>query len=109
MIDHKFGEIVLIKFPFTDNLTFKKRPALIIKDTNDGDVIVCRITSKLYNTEYDIALKNWDQYGLKLPSVIRVHKIASIEKDMIDVKLGDVSNSIKFEVGNIIKRILSST
>ena len=29
MAVHKFGEIVLIKFPFTDNLTFKKRPALI--------------------------------------------------------------------------------
>lgn len=49
MANYKLGEIVLIKFPFTDNLGFKKRPALMIKDTNDGDVIVCRISSKLYN------------------------------------------------------------
>jgi mRNA interferase MazF len=87
MTNYKFGEIVLIKFPFTDNLTFKKRPALIIKDTNDGDVIVLRITCKSYNSEYDIELKDWSRSGLKLPSVIRVHKIASIEKDMIDIRL----------------------
>ena len=77
MANYKFGDIVLIKFPFTDNLTFKKRPALIIKDTNDGDVIVARITSKSYNTEYDIELADWSKSGLKLPSVIRVHKLAN--------------------------------
>jgi len=54
---YKFGEIVLIKFPFTDNLTFKNRPALIATDTDDGDVIVCRITSKSHATIYDIELK----------------------------------------------------
>ncbi len=106
MTNYKFGEIVLIKFPFTDNSTFKKRPALIIKDTNDGDVIVSRITSKLYNTKYDIEINNWSQCGLKLPSVVRVHKIASIEKDMIDVKLGEVGGSVKYQVGEIFRILL---
>ncbi len=108
MTNYKLGEIVLIKFPFTDNLTFKKRPALIIKDTNDGDVIVCRITSKLYDTSYDIELKNWNKNGLKLPSVIRIHKIASLEKDMIDAKLGEIEDAIKAKVTTIINQLLQS-
>jgi len=54
-----FGEIVLLKFPFTDGLSLKKRPALIINDYNDGDVIVCRITSQIYQTKYDIYIENW--------------------------------------------------
>jgi len=108
MINYKFGEIVLIKFPFTDNLIFKKRPALIIKDTNDGDVIVCRITSRLYNTGYDFELTDWSQCGLKLPSVIRIHKIASIEKHMIEVKLGEVSAAVKLDVVNIFNSLLQS-
>ncbi len=107
MVNYKLGEIVLIKFPFTDNLSFKKRPALIIKDTNDGDVIVCRITSKLYNTKYDIELKNWSQNGLQLPSVIRVHKIASLEKNMIDRKLGEIDNNVKTQVINVIQTLLT--
>ncbi len=108
MVNYKFGEIVLIKFPFTDNLTFKKRPALIIKDTNDGDVIVCRITSRLYNTSYDIELKNWNKNGLKLPSVVRIHKIASLEKDMIDAKLGEIEDFVKTKVTTVINQLLRS-
>jgi mRNA interferase MazF len=107
MVNYNLGEIVLVKFPFTNNLGFKKRPALIIKDTNDGDVIVCRITSKLYDSPYDIELKNWSQNGLQLPSVIRVHKMASLEKNMIDRTLGEVDNNVKAQVINIIQTLLS--
>lgn len=107
MANYKLGEIVLVKFPFTNNLGFKKRPALIIKDTNDGDVIVCRITSMLYGSSYDIELKNWSQNGLQLPSVIRVHKMASLEKNMIDRTLGEVDNNVKAQVINIIQTLLS--
>src|ERR1700743_2962711 len=107
MITYKLGEIVLIKFPFTDNLTFKKRPALIIKDTDDGDVIVCRITSKLYNTLYDIELKDWEQNVLKLPSVIRTHKISSLDKTIINAKLGEVSAATKAEIIKLIQKLYS--
>ncbi|HEY8780411.1 MAG TPA: type II toxin-antitoxin system PemK/MazF family toxin [Mucilaginibacter sp.] len=108
MANYKLGEIVLIKFPFTDNLTFKKRPALIIRDTNDGDVIVCRITSKLYDTKYDVELKNWKQNGLQFPSVIRIHKIASLEKNMIDKKLGEIDNNVKLQVEKTFNSIIQT-
>jgi mRNA interferase MazF len=107
MVNYKLGEIVPAKFPFTSNLGFKKRPALIINDTDDGDVIVCRITSMLYYSVYDIELKNWSQNGLQLPSVIRVHKIASLEKNMIDRKLGEINNNLKTQVINIIQTLLT--
>ena len=105
MTTYKFGEIVLIKFPFTDNITFKKRPALVIKDTNDGDIIVCRITSKTYNSIYDIELDTWAQHGLKLPSIIRVHKMTSLEKTMIDIKFGEIDDTAKAKVIDIIRKL----
>ena len=74
-----FGEIVLLKFPFSDRQKHKKRPALVILDTDDSDIIVCRITSKLTDTEFDFKVENWKECGLRLPSVIRLHKIASLE------------------------------
>jgi mRNA interferase MazF len=107
MPNYQLGDIVLVKFPFTNNLGFKKRPALIIKDTHDGDVIVCRITSKLYDSSYDIELKNWHQNGLQVPLVIRVHKMASLEKSMIDKTLGEVENNVKTQVINTIQTLLS--
>lgn len=100
------GDIVLILFPFTDNQTFKKRPALVIKDTKDGDVIVCRITSKLYNTMYDIALPNWQHHGLILPSVVRVHKIAAIEKSLIERVIGRIDDITELHVIRIFGDLL---
>jgi mRNA interferase MazF len=104
---YKFGEIVLIKFPFTDNQSFKKRPALVIKDTNDGDVIVARITSKFYNTIYDLEIKEWSKNGLKLPSVIRVHKLAALEKNLIGIRLGVIDKAAKLQVEQIFREIIN--
>ena len=100
-----FGDIVLLKFPFTDGKTYKRRPALIINDFNDGDVIVCRITSQICNTQNDIFIDNWENCGLKLPSVIRVHKLATLDKDIVENVMGKVDNSTKEKVQLIITRL----
>jgi len=90
-----FGEIVLLKFPFTNSKKYKKRPALVILDTNDSDIIVCRITSVLYETEFDFEVENYEKYGLRLPSVIRLHKIASLEESLIDLTIGVINEKLK--------------
>ena len=100
-----FGDIVLLKFPFTDGKSFKKRPALIINDFDDGDIIVCRITSQIYETLYDVNIINWKKSGLRLPSVIRVHKLATLDKDIVEVKMGQVDNSTKEEIRTIIAKL----
>jgi mRNA interferase MazF len=100
-----FGEIVLLKFPFSDGKTFKRRPALVINDFDDGDIIVCRITSQIYKTKNDIYIKNWEKAGLRLPSVIRVHKLATLEKDMIEIVIGKIDESMKDNVKKIISKL----
>jgi mRNA interferase MazF len=100
-----FGDIVLLKFPFTDGKTFKRRPALIINDFNDGDLIVCRITSQIYKTKNDLYIDDWEKSGLKLASVIRVHKIATLEKDMVDFIMGQIDNPTKEKVRKIISKL----
>ncbi len=54
MINYKFCDIILIEYPFSEQSTIKKRPALVLLDTGDNDIVVIRITSKLYSTKYDI-------------------------------------------------------
>jgi len=95
MRKYLFGEIVILKFPFADGHKNKRRPALILSDTEDGDAILCRITSKIYNTEFDFKIENWKEKGLKLPSVIRLHKIASLEITIIEQSLGTLSEEMK--------------
>ncbi|MCF8458867.1 MAG: type II toxin-antitoxin system PemK/MazF family toxin [Bacteroidales bacterium] len=100
-----FGDIVLLKFPFTDGKTFKRRPALIINDFNDDDIIVCRITSQIYKTKNDISIDDWEKSGLKLPSVIRIHKIATLKKDMVELIMGQIDISTKEKIRKIILKL----
>ena len=102
----KFGDIVLLKFPFTDGLSFKKRPGLVIQDSKDGDLIVCRVTSKLYDSIFDVNLKSRGQYGLKLPLVVRVRKIASIEKELVDQKIGQLDKATQSQVKSRFRKLI---
>ena len=102
----KTGSIVLLRFPFADGIGFKRRPALMLKDCEDGDVLVCRITSKIYNSKYDIYLNDWLKFGLKLPSVVRIHKMATLEVDMIETIMGQIDDTILIEIKEIYKSII---
>ena len=100
-----FGDIVLLRFPFTDDQVSKKRPALIINDSNDGDIVVCRITSQSYTSKHDIYIDDWEKSGLKLPSVIRIHKIATLEKDMMEMIIGKINEALKSRVNVILSNL----
>ena len=101
-----FGNIVLLRFPFTDGMTVKRRPALILRDSEDGDIIVCRITSKLYHSEFDFKIEDWKNCGLRLSSVIRLHKIASLDIYSVDQKIGDINDEIQKEIKDIFPDLL---
>ena len=100
-----FGDIVLLKFPFTDGQSYKKRPALLINDSNDGGIIVCRITSKIYDSRQDILINEWEKSGLKLPSIIRVHKIATLEKRLVESMVGQIDEPLKIKIKTMLANL----
>jgi mRNA interferase MazF len=100
-----FGDIVLLKFPFTDGNSYKRRPALLINEYNDGDIIVCRITSQIYKTKNDVYIDDLEKTGLRLPSVIRVHKLATLEKEMVELIMGQIDNPTKVKVKRIFSKL----
>ena len=106
-MDFYLGDIVLIKFPFSNSKGYKMRPALVLQKFEDGDLILCRITSKLYSTEYDVTINNWDNYGLLLPSTVRVHKVLTVESTLIDQKLGALPAEIMERVVSAFSKIVA--
>ena len=78
---------------------------MTINDFNDDDIIVCRITSKIYKTSFDVYIDNWDKSGLKLPSVIRIHKLATLEKEIVELVMGKIDNSLKEKIRMIITKL----
>lgn len=86
-----FGTIVLTRFPFTDLSGDKRRPALLVSRDNQrrSDLVVCFITS-VPRTGPDMApIGAGSGTGLKVPSVVRFDKVATLDRTVIAGKLGD--------------------
>ena len=85
------GDIILITFPFTDLSGSKLRPAVILADTND-DVTVTFVTTQLkWREPTDVLLNPTSNNGLKLPSLIRTSKIATLDKTLIKGRIGKLT------------------
>jgi mRNA interferase MazF len=102
----KKGDIVLIQFPFTDLIGSKNRPALILIDS-DEDVTVCFITTNFTrNNEFDIPVSPTNLNGLKKDSLIRINKLATIDKALILGRLGTLELSVIRQINVKLMNIL---
>ena len=87
------GDVNLLTFPFSSGTEVKQRPALVVFDSGDQDVLVARVTTAQHESHLDLAIDAWKQAGLLAPLTVRLHKLATIEKDLVRRRLGRVSGS----------------
>jgi mRNA interferase MazF len=88
MAAHTQGEVLLAWLVFSDGQGAKRRPVLVVHDFGDEDLLVVPITSQAARVSADVVLSNWQGAGLKLPSVVRMEKLATISKSSVARKLG---------------------
>jgi len=97
------GKIVLIPFPFTDLTAAKLRPALVLHE-GDFDVVLAFISSKIPvragQAEIIVTMSHarFVKSGLKVDSVIRLDKIATVLKDLMVGELGELDDDLRAEV-----------
>ena len=95
----KSGDIVLIRFPQTDLKAGKLRPALVIAIApgSHPDLLLALITSRTYQAVPDfdelIAASDgdYDTTGLKVNSVVRLGRLATVTPSVINARLGNIS------------------
>jgi len=111
MTNYSFGDIVLVPFPFTDQSTVKKRPAVIISsgayNRQRPDIILMAVTSQMRSAGYygDTPVSQWKKAGLLKPSVIK-SICTTIEKGLILKKLGQIGNEDKAALSQALQKIL---
>ena len=71
-MNYSFGDVILVGFPHTDYSKVSKRPALVIYDGEDQDILLARITSQQYFSEADYSLTDWQKGGLITESYVRL-------------------------------------
>ncbi len=108
MTNYRAGDIVLLRFPFTDLKSAKKRPAVIISSDifykHYNDVVVIALTSKFQNDEL-LRLFEWEKAGLLKETWIKP-VIGTLSDDLIVKKIGVISSSDSKKVSSIVNSIL---
>ena len=93
----KSGDVALVRFPFADAASSKKRPALVLARTARSPrnrlATVAMITSQVESLklEGDVLLADWKSAGLLHASLLRLAKVATIDEDFIDKTIGRLS------------------
>jgi len=82
------GDILLVPVVFSDGSGYKKRPVVIVYDSGDADLLVAPVTSQAARSSRDVSVDNWQRAGLRLPSIVRIEKLATVEKTTIVKKMG---------------------
>jgi mRNA interferase MazF len=111
MMIYKFGDVILVPFPFTDGSSSKKRPAIVISsdsyDRSKPDIILIAVTSQVNTVlQFGEALvTEWSAAGLLKSSVIKP-VIATVEKNIVIRKLGKLEASDLEALENILQQII---
>lgn len=111
MTHYKFGDVVLVGFPFTNLQATKKRPAVILSskayNTSRPDCILMAITSRVREPlgTGEALVTDWEETGLIKPSVFKP-LIATIEQTQIVRKMGELSRADRETLQCILNEII---
>ena len=92
------GQVVLFRFPQTGQKEGKLRPALVIRRLPGryDDLLICMISSRIRQAieNFDEVVTNEDpdfeRSGLKISSVIRISRLAVVERSIFVGTLGEI-------------------
>ncbi len=109
------GELVLIPVPFSNLSSQKRRPVILISNTDynriSRDVLVVAVTSNLTVFPHSFPLSSADlsRGTLNRPSMIRADKIYTLEQTLIIKPLGMVKPEIIDRIGLEIQVLLAKS
>ncbi len=111
MTRFEFGDIILVPFPFTDQSTTKKRPAVVVStkpyNQQRPDLIIMAVTSQIRPTSTigEVIIQDWQIAGLLKPSAIKP-VITTIEKPLVIKTLGRLKEKDQKALQESLKEIL---
>jgi mRNA interferase MazF len=111
MTGYEFGDLILVPFPFTDQSTTKRRPAVVVSSVayhrDRRDLIILAITSQVRPAAGvgEVALVRWKAAGLLKPSLLKP-VLSTIERSLVLRKLGRLEVEDRLALGDVLLHIL---
>ncbi len=113
MTGYDFGSVVLVPFPFTDQSTTKRRPAVVVSSDayhrERPDLIILAVTSQARPQPAlgETAVTQWKEAGLPRPSVVKP-VVATIERGLVLRKLGRLADEDRTALRKVLDEILGA-
>ncbi len=109
---YEFGDVVLVRFPFTNQIASKQRPAVIVSsrayNLAKPDVVIMAITSQLHSPSSlgEVLIGQWRAANLLKPSAIKP-VFATLEQNLILKKMGALEASDQAALHRAIATVLA--
>ena len=110
-IGSKFGDVVLVPFPFTDQTAVKRRPAVVVSSDayhhERPDVIVVAVTSRTGRPAgiRDVQTAEWREAGLLKASLTKPI-FTTVEQTLILRKLGGLQQEDVAALRKALQKVL---
>lgn len=109
------GQIALFRFPFTDLSGSTLRPALVLARVpgRHEDWLICMISTQLHQETagFDDVIRDTDEdfqtSGLRSASLVRVGRLAVVERDILIGAIGNVSEQRVLRIKHRVSAWLS--
>lgn len=94
----KAGDVILVRFPFSDLESTKKRPSLVLStipfSASASLITFAMITSQIDGLKLkgDVLLAKWQEAGLLHPSLVRLSKMTTIDSDLAEKSIGHLAS-----------------
>ena len=108
MVAPAAGQVVLVRFPFSDLSQSKLRPAVVLADAGKNDWILCQVTSNPYGDPKALPLTNADfQSGsLRMTSYARPGKLFTANASLMASQVGTLAGQALAGILDAVVRIL---
>ena len=106
------GEVVLVRFPFSDLSQTKLRPAVMLADAGRGDWVLCQITSNPYTETHQAVLLTDASFtigSLRLTSYARPNRLFTAHLSLIEAHLGTLKADIFGQIVEVVINILRAS
>jgi mRNA interferase MazF len=113
MTSSDFGDLVLVPFPFTDQSTTKRRPAVVVSSAayhrERPDLVILAVTSQVRPVAGlgEVAIAKWREAGLLKPSVFKP-VVATIERRLVVRTLGKLTEEDRGALRRVLAEILGA-
>lgn len=111
------GDVVFLRFPFSDGSGSKMRPAVVVQSNRDNlrmeSTIVVLITgnTRLVGKEpghilIDLNTPEGKASGLKYTSVVNTHSLFTLKRTLIDEVIGEMSPNLMMQIDTELRDCL---